>query len=154
VLARRQERARLLIVGTYRPVEVLTRDHPLKGVKQELQLHGQCEGLALDFLTEEDVAEYLAVRFRVPSPFAGEGQDGGELGQQHRKRPPHPVPLPPGAGPAHEQLRTGRELEQTQGMKTARDEPHALLFAQYFATLPDPRRRTPRHPWLSILFIV
>jgi len=29
-----------------------------------------------------------------------------------------------------------------------------LLFAQYFATLPDPRRRTPRHPWLSILFIV
>jgi len=32
VLARRQERARLLIVGTYRPVEVLTCDHPLKGV--------------------------------------------------------------------------------------------------------------------------
>src|SRR5262249_13252540 len=60
----------------------------------------------------------------------------------------------PLSGPAHEQLRTGRELEQTQGMKTARDEPHALLFAQYFATLPDPRRRTPRHPWLSILFIV
>ena len=31
MLARRQERARLLIIGTYRPVEVLTRDHPLKG---------------------------------------------------------------------------------------------------------------------------
>ena len=30
VLARRQEAAQLLILGTYRPVEVLTRDHPLK----------------------------------------------------------------------------------------------------------------------------
>ena len=52
MLARRQEPARLLIIGTYRPVEVLTRDHPLKGIKQELQLHGQCEELALDFLSE------------------------------------------------------------------------------------------------------
>ncbi len=63
VLARRQERARLLILGTYRPVEVLTRDHPLKGVKHELQLHGQCEELALDFLSEASVADYLAARF-------------------------------------------------------------------------------------------
>lgn len=30
-VARRQERARLLVIGTYRPVEVLTRDHPLSG---------------------------------------------------------------------------------------------------------------------------
>ncbi len=64
-VARRHERARLLIIGTYRPVEVLTRDHPLKGVKQELQLHGRCEELALDFLTEEHVAEYLRQRFNV-----------------------------------------------------------------------------------------
>jgi len=75
-VARRQERARLLIVGTYRPIEVLTRDHPLKGVKQELQLHGQCEELALDFLSEAAVREYLAVRFDT--------------------RPPHPAPLPQG----------------------------------------------------------
>jgi hypothetical protein len=39
-------------IGSYRPVEVLSRDHPLKGVKQELQVHGQCEELALDFLSE------------------------------------------------------------------------------------------------------
>jgi len=65
VVARRQERARLLIIGTYRPVEVLAHDHPLKGVKQELQLHGQCEERVLDFLTEADVVEYLAQRFNV-----------------------------------------------------------------------------------------
>lgn len=29
-----------------------------------------------------------------------------------------------------------------------------MLFAQHFATLPDPRRRVPQHPLLSILFIV
>lgn len=39
-------------------------------------------------------------------------------------------------------------------MKTCHGEPQALLFAQHFATLPDPRRRTPQHPLLSILFIV
>jgi predicted transposase YbfD/YdcC len=39
-------------------------------------------------------------------------------------------------------------------METTNGEPQALLFAQHFATLPDPRRRTPRHPLLSILFIV
>jgi predicted ATPase len=61
-VARRHEPARLLVIGTYRPVEVLAREHPLKGVKQELQLHGQCQELALDFLTEEHVAEYLPTR--------------------------------------------------------------------------------------------
>ena len=96
MLARRQETARLLIVGTYRPVEVLTRDHPLKGVKQELQLHRRCEELALDFLTEGDVAEYLVVRFHVPSSRAGKGQDGGASYREHDGRSLRPDPLPRG----------------------------------------------------------
>ena len=37
-VARRREATRLLIICTYRPVEVLTRQHPLKGVKQELHV--------------------------------------------------------------------------------------------------------------------
>ena len=39
-------------------------------------------------------------------------------------------------------------------METTKGEPHALLFAAHFATLPDPRQRLPQHPLLSILFIV
>jgi hypothetical protein len=39
-------------------------------------------------------------------------------------------------------------------METINGEPQALLFVQHFATLPDPRRRLPQHPLLSILFIV
>jgi DNA-binding winged helix-turn-helix (wHTH) protein/predicted ATPase len=64
-MARRREPARLLVIGSYRPVEVLVREHPLRGLKQELQVHGECAELLLDFLSEEAVAEYLAVRFSV-----------------------------------------------------------------------------------------
>ena len=62
-LARRREAAQLFVIGTYRPVEVLTRDHPLKEMKQELQVHGRCEELALDFLSEGAVGDYLTRRF-------------------------------------------------------------------------------------------
>jgi predicted ATPase len=65
VLARRQETARLLVLGTYRPVEMLGNGHPLRAIKQELQLHRQCEELRLRFLSEQNVAEYLTSRFAV-----------------------------------------------------------------------------------------
>src|SRR5262245_8842552 len=64
-VARRPERARLLVIGTYRPVEVLSRDHPLHMVKQELQLHRHCRELALRRLDEPAVAEYLTRRCPV-----------------------------------------------------------------------------------------
>jgi predicted ATPase len=34
-IARRNEPARILIVGTYRPVEILANDHPLRTMQQE-----------------------------------------------------------------------------------------------------------------------
>ena len=40
MLARRREPARLLVLGTYRPAEVVVRDHPLQTVKQELLRQG------------------------------------------------------------------------------------------------------------------
>jgi DNA-binding winged helix-turn-helix (wHTH) protein/predicted ATPase len=79
-VARRRERARLLLLGSYRPVETIVREHPLRAVKQELQLHGQCAELALGLLSEEAVGEYLAQRFASPSPAAaGEGRGEGLL---------------------------------------------------------------------------
>jgi DNA-binding winged helix-turn-helix (wHTH) protein len=44
-VARRNEPAHLLIVSTYRPVEMLTREHPLRTMKAELEMHRQCEEL-------------------------------------------------------------------------------------------------------------
>jgi predicted ATPase/DNA-binding winged helix-turn-helix (wHTH) protein len=61
-VARRRETARLLVLGTYRPVEAIVHDHPLRALTQELQGHGQCAELLLDYLSETAVAAYLASR--------------------------------------------------------------------------------------------
>lgn len=63
LLVRRQEPARLLVVGTYRPAEVKLQSHPLRAVKQELELHGMCREIQLDLLDEAYVSEYLSRKF-------------------------------------------------------------------------------------------
>jgi DNA-binding winged helix-turn-helix (wHTH) protein/predicted ATPase len=62
-LARRRDPARLMLIGTYRPVEVIIGDHPLKGVKRELQAHGLCKEIPLEYLSEKAIGEYLNTRF-------------------------------------------------------------------------------------------
>jgi predicted ATPase len=61
-VARRSERARLMILGTYRPVEMLAGEHPLRAMKGELELHHQAIELRLPLLREADVAAFLAER--------------------------------------------------------------------------------------------
>jgi predicted ATPase/DNA-binding winged helix-turn-helix (wHTH) protein len=62
-VARRRERARVLIVGTYRPVEMLAEDHPLQRVLHELYAHQLAQELRLRRLSEREVSNYLALRF-------------------------------------------------------------------------------------------
>jgi predicted ATPase len=62
-VARRQSPARVMVIGTYRPGDVMRKEHPLYVVKQELQLHSQCEELSLRVLTTEDVGRYLSGQF-------------------------------------------------------------------------------------------
>jgi DNA-binding winged helix-turn-helix (wHTH) protein/tetratricopeptide (TPR) repeat protein len=62
-LARRRDPARLMVIGTYRPVDVILAAHPLRGVKRELQAHGLCHELPLEYLNEEAIAQYLALKF-------------------------------------------------------------------------------------------
>jgi DNA-binding winged helix-turn-helix (wHTH) protein/predicted ATPase len=62
LLARRREAARLLVLGTYRPVELILRQHPLKASKQELQVHGHCAEVPLEYLPVAAVQAYLAQR--------------------------------------------------------------------------------------------
>jgi len=61
--AQRREPARLLLLGTFRPADVIINRHPLKAIKQELQAHGRCEELVLGCLTMPEVNQYLASRF-------------------------------------------------------------------------------------------
>ena len=62
-LARRTEPAQLLVLGTFRPVELMVRDHPLNTVKQELQIHGKCNEMPLALLSESAVVQYVKARF-------------------------------------------------------------------------------------------
>ena len=70
LLAQRREPARLLLIGTYRPVDVIVREHPLKEVKQSLRMRRQCDELALEGLSEAEVGEYLTQRFSAAEPGA------------------------------------------------------------------------------------
>jgi DNA-binding winged helix-turn-helix (wHTH) protein len=63
MLARRSEPARLLVVGSYRSVDVIVKGHPLRGLIQELRVRQQCEDIALGFLRPPHVAAYLGQRF-------------------------------------------------------------------------------------------
>jgi tetratricopeptide (TPR) repeat protein len=68
-VARRPDPARVLILGTYRSVDVLVEAHPLRRMITELRQHGQCADLALDALSEAAVEAYLAQRFgALPRP--------------------------------------------------------------------------------------
>ena len=58
-IARRTEPARLFIIGTYRPAEMLMGAHPLRTVKEELEVHRLCEELRLQLLGPKNVADYL-----------------------------------------------------------------------------------------------
>ena len=49
--------------ATYRPADVAAARHPLRMAKQELELHGRCQEIALEFLTKTAVSEYLSRRF-------------------------------------------------------------------------------------------
>ncbi len=68
-LARRRTPARLLLIGSYRPTDTLENSHPLRSLKHELVLHRQCVELPLPWLTEAEVAQYLALRLS-PNQFA------------------------------------------------------------------------------------
>ncbi|HEX6719794.1 MAG TPA: AAA family ATPase [Pyrinomonadaceae bacterium] len=72
-LATQRHRSHLMLIGTYRNVELTVSGHPLKAVKQELQTKQLCKELPLEYLTTAAVSEYLGVRFfgnRFPAGLA------------------------------------------------------------------------------------
>jgi DNA-binding winged helix-turn-helix (wHTH) protein/predicted ATPase len=84
-LARRREPARLLLIGTCRPVDLIVREHPLRRVQQDLHSRGLCHDLALEVLTDVEVARYLGARF-------GEGRLVPEVARViHRRTDGHPL---------------------------------------------------------------
>jgi DNA-binding winged helix-turn-helix (wHTH) protein len=70
-LARRRQPAKLMIIGTYRPADVVLSQSPLKGLKQDLLVHHLCRDVPLERLEESEIAEFLASEFEgLPSALA------------------------------------------------------------------------------------
>jgi predicted ATPase len=70
-LAKQRQAAQLMLIGTYRPVELIVSGHPLKAVMQELLVKQECRELPLEYLSEAALAKYLSVRFPT-NRFPGE----------------------------------------------------------------------------------
>jgi predicted ATPase len=64
-VARRRDPARLLLLGTYRPVDAMVQTHPVHTVMTDLIQHQQGAELPLDSLSEADVAAYCGQRLRA-----------------------------------------------------------------------------------------
>jgi len=62
-IARRDRKSAILVLATYRPVDVAAGGHPIRTVHQDLQIHGRCTEVALDRLTRTEVEHYLDLRF-------------------------------------------------------------------------------------------
>jgi len=71
---RRNEEARLMLVCTYRPVDMILSNSSLKVLKQDLQVHSLCTEIALERLTEPAIGDYLTREFpngSLPPGLAG-----------------------------------------------------------------------------------
>jgi DNA-binding winged helix-turn-helix (wHTH) protein/tetratricopeptide (TPR) repeat protein len=70
-LVQRRESARLLILGTYRPADIVIGEHPLRRLRQELLAHELCQELRVELLSEADVEAYVTQRL-AGNPLAAE----------------------------------------------------------------------------------
>ena len=72
-IANRTESARLMLIATYRPVDAILADHPVKTLKQGLLARGACSEIELESLDENAIREFLDLRFpkhRFATDFA------------------------------------------------------------------------------------
>ncbi|MEO6486644.1 MAG: protein kinase, partial [Thermoanaerobaculia bacterium] len=62
-LSSRLESMRLFVITTARPSELLLQKHPFLNLTRELKTRGRLHEIALNFLTWDDVGEYLQMEF-------------------------------------------------------------------------------------------
>ena len=62
-IATQRRPAHLMVIGTYRDIELNVSGHPLKAVKQQLLAKQLCKEMPLEYLTIAATRDYLAVRF-------------------------------------------------------------------------------------------
>jgi len=84
-LGRRRGAAKVMLLATYRPVEVILSGNPLRLLKQDLLVHRLCREIPLERLTETEVEQYLAGKFpgsglsKLLAPLIHQRSDGNPL---------------------------------------------------------------------------
>ncbi len=66
-LAGRFESLQVMIVATYRPSDLFLTKHPFMQVKLDLQTRGVCKEIHLEFLSREEIEDYLLLEFPAHS---------------------------------------------------------------------------------------
>jgi DNA-binding winged helix-turn-helix (wHTH) protein/tetratricopeptide (TPR) repeat protein len=136
-LARRRGGSALMLLGSFRPAELIVQDHPLSGLRQELRLRRQCREINLEYLSEAELGALLTTQLGQSAPEAFV-----------RALHVHTLGLPLFVQAVVEELRAGGELMQTEAGWTFPD-PHTLTVPQGIADViegqldrlsPDQRR--------------
>ena len=70
-LARRRDHAKLLVLGTVRPIDAAASNPHLQGLEQDLLLHDLCHEIALQPFEASDIERYLQAAFPAPAFPAG-----------------------------------------------------------------------------------
>ena len=144
-LARRREAARLLLIGSYRPVDAIAGGHPLRAATEELARHRCCTELAVEPLTGADIAEYLSAQ--LPPDPAGTTSLEELASVIHRRTDGHPLFMVTLVD--HLLSRESHTVEKAQGwMQVAiaeveRELPDSLrqMIEQQLRALKDEERR-------------
>ena len=73
-VAQRRQAAQLMVIGTYRPADIIVHGHPLREAIQELFAKEMATELPLELLTQESVTEYVSSRLGSEAGAAQLGQ--------------------------------------------------------------------------------
>ncbi len=133
-LARRRGRARLLLLGSFRPADVIVSAHPLNALRTELRQHRQCEQLDLELFSQTDTAEYLRRR------FAGSSWPDAAVRELHHHTGGLPLFM---AAVVDEIAATAPDADPVLAVLGLRDVPRSIfgLIERQHARLADPLQR-------------
>ncbi len=84
-LATKFDQLRLLILGTYRPSDARLSKRPFLPLRQDLEGRGACMDMELDFLSPEEIADWLRIE------FVGSNFPASLAGQLHRRTEGNPL---------------------------------------------------------------
>lgn len=67
-IAQRRSSSPLLIIGTFRPTELIIQQHPLASLRHELKMRRLCQEMVLEPLTQRDLGEWLESQLHASPP--------------------------------------------------------------------------------------